>query len=138
MLKLLNTSKTSGPDLIATILLKEGSEILSTHLTKVFNLSLTPPILQLYLWKQAIEVPVFKKGDKTKVSNYRPISLLSCLGKVFEKCASKHLLNYVVTDQLISPVQSGFTPHDEGKELRVIFCDTSKAFDRVWHKGTTV
>ena len=152
VLKLLNTSKASGPDLIAPILLKEGSEILSIHLTKVFNLSLSSSYYPT-IWKQANVVPVFKKGDKTNVSNYRPISLLSCLGKVFEKCVFKHLHNYVVTNQLISPVQSGFTPNDsavfqlidlynsfakaidEGKEIRVIFCDISKAFDRVWHKG---
>ena len=94
-----------------------------------------------------------KKGDKTNVSNYRPISLLSCIGKVFEKCIFKHLHNYIINNSLISPVQSGFTPNDsavfqlidlydtfskaidDGKEIRVIFCDISKAFDRVWHKG---
>ena len=94
-----------------------------------------------------------KKVKKTNVSNYRPISLLSCIGKVFEKCVCKYLHNYIVTNKLISPVQSGFTPNDsavfqlidlydtfakaidDGKEIRVIFCDISKAFDRVWHEG---
>ena len=93
-----------------------------------------------------------KKGEKTNVSNYRPISLLSCIGKVHEKCVFKYLHNYIVTNKLISPVQSGFTPNDsavfqlidlydtfakaidDGKEIRVIFCDISKAFDRVWHE----
>ena len=98
-------------------------------------------------------MPVFKKGGKTNISNYRPISLLSCVGKVFEKCIFKYLHNYIVSNSLISPVQSGFSSNDsvvfqlidlydtlsnsidDGKEIRVIFCDISKAFDRVWHRA---
>ena len=152
VLKLLNTSKASGPDLISPRLLKEGSDILSHQLARLFNTSLHTSYFPT-VWKQANVVPVFKKGEKTNVSNYRPISLLSCIGKVFEKCVFKHLQNYIMTNKLISPVQSGFTPNDsavfqlidlydafakaidDGKEIRVIFCDISKAFDRVWHEG---
>ena len=65
----------------------------------------------------------------------------------------KYLHNYIVSNSLISPVQSGFTTNDSAvfqlidlydtfskaiddcKEIRVIFCDISKAFDRVWHRG---
>ena len=72
---------------------------------------------------------------------------------MFEKCVFKHLHNFIVTNRLISLVQSGLTPNDsavfqlldlydtftkaidDGKDIRVIFCDISKAFDRVWHKG---
>ena len=85
--------------------------------------------------------------------NYRPISLLSCLDKVFKKCVFKHLYNFLKTMDIITKAQSGFTPGDsavfqlvdlydtfcraldEGKEVRVVFCDISKAFDRVWHRG---
>ena len=152
VLKLLNTSKASGSDLISLRLLKEGSEFLSHQLARLFNLSLHTSYFPT-VWKQANVVPVFKKGEKTNVSNYRPISLLSCIGKVFEKCVFKYLHNYILTHKLISPVQSGFTPNDsavfqlidlydafakaidDGKEIRVIFCDISKAFDRVWHEG---
>ena len=72
---------------------------------------------------------------------------------MFEKCVFKYLHNYTLTHKLISQVQSGFTPNDsavfqqidlydafakaidDGKEIRVIFCDISKAFNRVWHEG---
>ena len=75
------------------------------------------------------------------------------MGKVFEKCVFKYLHNYLVSHNLITNVQSGFTPGDsaayqlvdlyntfagaidDGKEVRVVFCDISKAFDRVWHRG---
>ena len=85
--------------------------------------------------------------------NCRPISLLSQLEKVMERCVHKHIFNYKSENSLLTPVQSGFiqgdsttfqllhTYHsfleavDSGKEVRVVFCDISKAFDRVWHKG---
>ena len=85
------------------------------------------------------------------MGNYRPISLLPISSKVFEKCIYKHIFNLI--RNLITEHQSGFTINDstrnqllyianmfskaldEGKEIRVIFFDISKAFDRVWHRG---
>ena len=92
-----------------------------------------------------------KKEDKNIIGNYRPISLLPISSKVFEKCIYKHIFNFI--RDLITEHQSGFTINDstrnqllyianmfskaldEGKEIRVIFFDISKAFDRVWHRG---
>jgi hypothetical protein len=65
-----------------------------------------------------------------------------------ERCVYKHVYNFLLENSIITPHQSGFTPInqllsltnefgkalDEGKEIRVVFCDTSKAFDSVWHK----
>lgn len=86
-------------------------------------------------------------------SNYRPISLLNTIGKVMEKIIHKHIFNFSKEQNVITCFQSGFVPGDsttnqlveiyntfckaldEGKEVRAIFCDISKAFDRVWHKG---
>ena len=99
------------PDLISPRLLKEGSETLTSHFSRVFNLSLNSSYFPS-VWKQANLVPVFKKGDKTNVSNHRPISLLSCIGKVFKKCVFKHLHHYIVTNRFITPAQSGFIPKD--------------------------
>ena len=70
-----------------------------------------------------------------------------------ERCIHKHLYNYIVTNRFISPYQSGCMKGDstvnqlmffynevcqaldEGKEVRTVFSDMSKAFDRVWHRG---
>ena len=70
-----------------------------------------------------------------------------------ERCVYKHVYNFLLENGIITFNQSGFTPGDsainqllfitnefgkaldEGKEIRVVFCDISKAFDRVWHKG---
>ena len=138
--------------IISPRLLKEGAPVLSTHLANLFNKSIETSVFSSQ-WKLANVIPVHKKGDRTDASNYRPISLLSCLGKVFEKCVFKHMYNFLNNHNKITPVQSGFIPGDsavyqlidlydtfcraldDGKEVRVVFCDISKAFDRVWHTG---
>ena len=152
VLKLLDVSKACGPDLLSPRLLKEGATVLSQHMSDIFNCSLSKSYFP-DKWKAANVIPVYKKGEKTDPSNYRPISLLSCVSKVFEKCVFKHFYNYLNTNSLITSVQSGFTPGDsavyqlidlydqfaraldDGKEVIAIFCDISKAFDRVWHTG---
>ena len=73
--------------------------------------------------------------------------------KSWKKIVHKYLFNYVRDHDILSALQSGFTPGDstvnqlidlyntfcksldEGKEVRAVFCDISKAFDRVWHRG---
>ena len=79
--------------------------------------------------------------------------MLSTVGKVLEKIIHKHVFNFLNANNLISSLQSGFVPGDstvnqlvdiyntfckaldDGLEVRAVFCDVSKAFDRVWHKG---
>lgn len=150
--QLLLPNKATGPDSISPTLLKEGNNTLFQQLVKLFNKSLRLSYFP-ESWKLANVIPVHKKGDVSDPANYRPISLLSSISKIFEKCVFKYFYNYIHENRLISPVQSGFTPNDsavyqlvdlydcfcraldDGKEVRVVFCDISKAFDRVWHKG---
>ena len=152
ILKCLNTNKAYGPDGISPKVLKEGGPALVPILTKLFNLSLTKGIFPSN-WKMANVCPIFKKAEEFFTRNYRPISLLSTIAKVFERVVFKHLFNFFRTNFKISLWQSGFLPghstvtqlieiYDEfckavekGKEIRVVFLDISKAFDRVWHAG---
>ena len=101
------------------------------------------------MWKDANVLPLHKKDNRTKFSNYRPISLPSMVSKICEKLVFKHLYNYVKDNILISLHQSDFTSGDstfyqllylydtfckaldEKKDVRIVFCDQSKAFDRV-------
>ena len=94
-----------------------------------------------------------KKGDLSLFTNHRPVSLLNSKSKVFERLVFKHLYNHLRNNNILTPLQSGFIPGDstvnqltflyntvcraldEGKEIRVVFCDIKKAFDRVWHAG---
>ena len=103
--------------------------------------------------EEANITPVHKKNDKQIISNYRPISLLPILAKVFERIIFKNLYNYLTDNKLLTKNQSGFRPGDSctnqllslvheihescdrGFEVRSIYLDMSKAFDNVWHEG---
>jgi len=104
-------------------------------------------------WKIANVCPVFKKGDPALVSNYRPISLLNTVEKVFERIIYKHIFNFIRLNSFFAQSQSGFMPGDStvnqltyiygtfckaidnGLEVSVVFIDISKAFDKEWHDG---
>ena len=62
-------------------------------------------------WKKANVVPVFKKGDKQCVKNYRPVSLLPICSKIFERIIYNNTYNYLIDNNLISQNQSGFKLH---------------------------
>ena len=152
ILSILDISKAIGPDSINPRLLKEGCRILKSPLCRLFNMSIELGRFPNG-WKLANVTPVFKKESPSNVSNYRPISLISVLGKVMERCVYKHIYNFLSQNNVLTNNQSGFSPGDsavnqllymtnefgraldEGKEIRVVFCDISKAFDRVWHRG---
>ena len=106
------------------------------------------------MWKRAHIPPVYKnKGDSCDPTNYRPISLTSVVCKIIEKVLFKYLYNFVLDCNLLCKHQSGFQPNDstvnqlleiydtviknldKGNDVRFIFCDVSKAFDKVWHQG---
>lgn len=141
-----------GPDEINNRILKELSNELGAPLSALFNHSFSMGKVPTR-WKMSNVCAIFKNSDPHEVSNYRPISLLSSLNKVMEKIVHKYMFNFFVDNNIITTLQSGFVPNDstvnqltsiyntfckvldDGKEVRAAFCDISKAFDRVWHKG---
>ncbi|PJE77813.1 hypothetical protein CI610_03257 [invertebrate metagenome] len=148
----MTAKKAFGPDLINPRLIKEAAEVLSYPLQTLFNHSLSTYKFPSQ-WKRANVTPVHKKDDPSVLGNYRPISLLSIIGKMMERCIYKYVYNYLTDKSLLSSCQSGFrsgdstinqlvsisndifSALDNGKEIRMVFCDISKAFDRVWHRG---
>ena len=152
VLNKLDTSKAVGPDLIHNKVLKTASPVISNALTLLFNRSLTEECFPK-CWKIAHVTPIHKKENKSICSNYRPISLLSCVGKVLEKCIQKRVFDFLKENNIINPCQSGFIPGDSTIyqllniyddfcqsldnhiPTQAIFFDISKAFDRVWHRG---
>ena len=148
----LDTSKATGPDGIGPKLLREAGYTIVPSLTKLFNLCLDCAQFPS-MWKLANVLPLYKKGDASDVGNYRPVSLLSCTSKLLERVVFKNLFNYIRDNNILTPHQSGFqsgdsTTHqlsylyhvfckalDSKKDVRIVFCDISKAFDRVWHDG---
>ena len=154
LIRKINPNKATGSDGISgqMLLLCDESVILPLQIifTNILSTCLYPD-----MWKLANVTPIFKKGDKQLIKNYRPISLLPICGKIFEKIIFNNLYAYLHTNNLISKNQSGFRPGDsttnqllylldeihqafdstESLEVRAVFLDISKAFDKVWHEG---
>ena len=150
----LNPNKAMGPDGISgqMLLLCDNSVVLPLKIIfqNILKTSVYPD-----MWKCANVTPVHKKGNKQLIKNYRPISLLPICGKFFEKIVFNTLYSYLNKNKLLTKNQSGFRPGDSTinqllflvndiqeafdnpkcLEVRAVFLDISKAFDKVWHKG---
>ena len=96
-----------GPDEVHPKILKELSWELSQPLSILFNKSIEESELSR-TWKTALISVLFKKGDKTLASNYRPVSLTSIICKVLESIVKDHLVEYMVLNNLFSDKQHGF------------------------------
>ena len=97
----LNTNKAHGPDEISVRMLKICGDNLILPLNIIFTNILSTGIFPSQ-WKKANVTPVHKKNDKQLINNYRPISLLPVLAKVFKKIIFKHMYNHLITNNLIS------------------------------------
>lgn len=103
-------------------------------------------------FKTAIIKPIYKKGDKLLMENYRPISLTTTLSKIFEKATKERLVTYLTKYILLSKKQFGFRKNtstnnamasltdriyralDDKKPAIGVFIDLAKAFDTICHK----
>ena len=147
----LNPHKAQGPDNIPTRFLKEFATEISPALTLVFQASLQQGMVPDD-WKQAFVTPVFKKGDRTAPSNYRPISLTSVCSKLLEHIIHSQVMRHLDHHGILSDQQHGFRKRrscesqlvltiqdlarglEEGEQIDAVLLDFSKAFDKVPHK----
>ena len=149
----LDSSKTSGPDCIPVVILKNCEPKLSYILVKIFNNCLKESCFPDCL-KVSSVVPVFKNvGERSTAKNYHPVSLLSVVSKVFEKLVNNRIVDHPEKCGLFSDFQYGFRSSRSTADLltvvsdriarafnksgatRAVALDISKAFDRVWHAG---
>ena len=148
VLRDLNVNKANGPDGVSPFILKECKHELSEPLCVLFNKSLCTGCLPSE-WCRANVTPIHKSGDSKLVSNYRPVSLLSVVSKVLEKCIYSKI--YPVVCSRLSQEQHGFVKGrstctqllkftdelgktlDNAGQTDVIYLDFSKAFDKVPH-----
>ena len=151
-LKKINPKKATGPDEVSPRLLKNCANELSTPLTLIFQQCINSGSWPSK-WKEARVVPVHKKNSKTDPQNYRPISLLSAINKIFESVIAEQLIAFLEEHHLLSPKQFGFMKGkstadlllllskswhdnlDSGLATLVIALDIAGAFDCVWHQG---
>ena len=144
----LDINKAQGPDAVSGAVLKNCSKTLAYPLSILFNLSYNTGYIPQE-WKLANVVPVHKKDDKNKVTNYRPISLTSLVMKVFERILYDELLTRTIDK--IDTRQHGFLRNrscnsnlllftesivqslHEKIGTDVIYFDFAKAFDTVSH-----
>ena len=152
LLKTVDVCKACGPDGIGNRILKLCSGGIASSFSKLVNISLSSGVFPCQ-WKFANVILLFKKDDRQCKFNYRPVSLLCSLSKILEKIVFIRLYNFLLEIGYLNRLQSGFRPGDstvnqliylvhqiyqaveDGKEVRMVFLDISKAFDKVWHKG---
>ena len=100
----LDSSKASGPDCIPVVVLKNCESELSYILAKLINKCLKKFFPDC--WKVSSVVPVFKNvGERSTAQNYRPVSLLSVINKVFEKLVNNRIVNHLEKCGLFSNFQ---------------------------------
>ena len=94
ILRSLDTKKAIGHDKLPTIVLKECADSLAPSIMAIINFSLNKGF-QLSDWKKASIPPIFKRGKRECVENYRPVSLLPVISKVQERCVASRLVPHV-------------------------------------------
>ena len=146
----LQVSKAPGIDNIASIFLKDGTEVICQPITQLINLS-----IKLSSFPEAAKTakvkPLFKKGSRLDPKNYRPISLLPILSKIFERVVHDQTQGFLEENRLFYKFQSGFRKNhstnfslsylsdkissgfDAGKFTGMILIDLQKAFDTIDH-----
>ncbi len=149
-IKSLNETRSVVCDGITLNFIRDSLYTIVFYITVIVNTFLTTGVFP-EIWKHALIIPLFKKGDQENVSNYRPISLLPILSEIVEKIVSSRLLHFLLKNNLLSNCQHGFRPNlstesallkmtdaiyknvDKKMVSLLTLCGLSKAFDCVSH-----
>ena len=146
VMKAMSKKKSKGNDGISQECLLLGTEVLAGPLTKIINTSIETGHFPDQ-WKEAIVVPILKKGNPKELKNYRPVSCLPAASKVLEKVVCDQLTRYVEVQRLLPDNQHGFRAHrstmtalssmqkdwiqntEDGLMTGILVWDLSAAFD---------
>lgn len=151
VIKSLNNTSSTGYDEISTKVIKACLNELSPILSQLVNLSFAKGTFPASL-KFSLVKPLYKKGERSDINNYRPITLIPVLSKIFEKVFHKRLLLFCNKFKIICPEQHGFQKGkstsaacykiiqhlasfmDKRTPVTMILFDLSRAFDYVCHE----
>ena len=147
--KILKAGKSPGADSITNEMIICILKHFPTVLLSLFN-SILHAGSHVPIWSLAVVVPIHKKGSTDNPSNFRGISLISCLAKLFYSILNNRLLQFCMDNKILTQNQLGFMPgnrttdahlvlhnliqhlcHKNGKKMYACFVDFSKAFDRL-------
>ena len=149
LLSILDRSKACGSDNLSGYILRECADVLAAPLCVIFNKCIESGVYPSR-WKDATVIPVHKKGPRDRAENYRSVSLLPIVSKVFEKILCDAFVRHI--SPAISPSQHGFVPRKScltnlsefmfyatsaihsNSQMEVIYTDFSSAFQSVDHK----
>ena len=120
-IKKLGADKAVGPDNISGRMLKMCADSIAPVLARIFNISIASGKLPME-WKTAHVVPVYKKGDRSTLTNYRPIALTSIVVKMLESLVCDKLRNHLLTNGLMFENQHGFSPR---KSCATALCEAT-------------
>lgn len=150
LLQNLKPHKAAGPDQIRPLVLRELADVFAPVITRIFKASLEQGKVP-DIWKEANVSPVYKKGEKYKAVNYRPVSLTCILCKQMEHIIASELMKHLNHNNLLYNRQHGFRSKlscetqlleftadvlkmvQDRKQCDTIVMDFSKAFDKVSH-----
>ena len=145
IIKSLDTNKATGPDSISAKYVKISANIIDCHLLNIIACKISDNKYSEHS-KTATVRPIFKKDDRTKVKNYRPVSLLNIFSKIYERFLHENL-TYVncFLSKFISAYRKSYSSShvlirlieswslDEKKFVGAVLMDLSKAFDSIPH-----
>lgn len=142
-----------GDDGIHNLMIKNCSDNFLSVLLKLFNICISQGKIPDQWKVSKISMIPKKQGYSNNPSEYRPISLLSCLGKLFEKLLHDRIYSFIESKKIFNNCQSGFRKYRSCKDhllfltqkikesfarkkkVLSLFFDICKAFDCVWHDG---
>ena len=148
LLKNLNEHKAIGDDNIPPKILKLAADTICTPLSITINSSINEINFPAKA-KSAVVAPLFKAGDKTDKRNYRSVSILNSISKIFENVLKDQIVPFFekLLSKFMSAYRKGHSPHhvlmrltenwrkslDMSKLVGIVFMDLSKAFDSIPH-----
>ena len=131
--------------------IKSCNSVMASKLSHLFQKSMDTGLIP-DSWRNVIVTPIYKSGDKQSLSNYRPITISSCILRLMERVIADELLQFLITNNILSNTQHGFIKGrsvesagvcfydyvtrqlDTGMCVDTIFLDYSRAFDSVPHQ----